>query len=559
MLVPFSNKKNKSKSDKAEMLIQKGFMLIKGKLYKQALLELKMAMELDYDKVIHVLRNKFIEYYKALEYEACLSLGLVLLKSDEKNYELANRVGNCARRLHNYKQANNLYKQALRGKKNFAIAYLNLAASMGKVDKFDMEVKYLIEPFLSYKGFILPDYKGHENIVKHMTEAWESQPMSLREDKSELHKEIYKQLKAAVKDSIKAGDSISEKSEAKQRAMFNLGLFALSLGDYKLALANFLNLKKLKCSFEYLEMVMALGYYLAGEKSRAIDIFAEQMGQDNHDRYLNVNLGLLYLKEKNKLLAYKYFAISGVLLEKSGGYYSRTDILNEADDLFETGNLKKALPLYRLVISEEPNIHAMDRVGKIFMQKNSYVEAIPMYREILKVDPGSDLAQNTLIQIHDHYFEQAEELYKDQKVAQSIVLYERALSVYRPLVTLEKASRVYTRLKRIERAEALKTEYEEILRKEKELAQARTREEHVIKGKAYMKAKDFNKAIENFEAAFSIKMDKDVFVFLAHIYKGLKMQNATNSLVQRWKKKLDNDERERQYQQKQKPEELNKE
>lgn len=543
MLLPFSNKKNNSKASKAETLLKKGFLLIKGKLYKQALIELKTALEQDHDLATKALKKNFTEYYTSFEYEASLSVGLVLLKSDPKNYELSNKVGNCARRLHNYKQANNLYKQALRANKNYAVAFLNLAASMGKVDRFNIEVKRLIEPFLTYKNFILPEYRGNEQVVNKMMASWEAQPKELRDDQSDLHEKIYIELKSAIKDSIKNGDSISEKSALKQESMFNLGLFALHLGDYQQARENFINLNKLKCPFEYLHMLLAISYYLGGEKSKALEIFTELLGKDPSDRYLNINLGILYAKEKNRLLSYKYFSISGILLEKSNGHFSRSEILRQADQCFESGDYKKALPLYQLVVNEVPDLHAMDRMGQIHMKKDSYTDAIPVYQNILKLFPDSELAKKKLVDIHDHFFEKGDALYKDQKIAQSAVLYERALSVHRPAETLQKLSRVYGRLRQTEKANALKEEYDAIYQEEEDKKQARAHEEYVIKGKAYMKAKDFSKSIENFEAAFAIKKDKDVFVFLAHLYKGLKMQKATNSLVQRWKQKLDHDER----------------
>ena len=46
-------------------------------------------------------------------------------------------VGNCARRQKNYKQANNLYRHALKINPKYQVAFYNLAASMGKVEKYD--------------------------------------------------------------------------------------------------------------------------------------------------------------------------------------------------------------------------------------------------------------------------------------------------------------------------------------------------------------------------------------------------------------------------------------
>jgi lipopolysaccharide biosynthesis regulator YciM len=88
-------------------------------------------------------------------------------------------------------------------------------------------------------------------------------------------------------------------------------------------------------------------------------------------------------------------------------------------------------------------------------------------------------------------------------------------------------------------------EIEEIKKKKLQSIQEEKRRIHVTKGKAYLKKKDFINAIESFENAFSLRMDKDVFVYLAHIYKGLKRTNALNHLLQRWQQVSERQEKEK--------------
>ena len=56
----------------------------------------------------------------------------------------------------------------------------------------------------------------------------------------------------------------------------------------------------------------------------------------------------------------------------------------------------------------------------------------------------------------------------------------------------------------------------------------------VEQGKIHLKNRKYKSAIDCFEAAFQLDPDKDIFVFLAYIYKGRQRKDLLRSLIDRW-------------------------
>ena len=537
MFKAFVKGRKKKTTSKANAKLQKGVHLLRGKLYKQAMIELNLALDLDKEKTVDRLIALFTDYYKANEYEACLSIGLILIKTRPQDYELCNRVGNIARKLHNYKQANNLYRQALRSNKNFSIAFYNLAASMGKVDKFDGKVIRDIKRFNDMSRYILPDYQNDQTIVEELTRQWEEQDKNSRESKYQLRERIYSHLSRTIEKSRK-GKPSSEETRILHGNIFNIGLYAISQVDGDTAIEYLAELINEGSHMPYVRMLCAIAKEMTGNIQEAIDEMVALLGENQDDRYLNANLGFMYQKVNNRLLSVKYFAIAASLLEKSGGKFSQKEILKIADKHFENGESKKALPLYQLIATEIKSLHAMLQIGEIYLLNQDYVNAHQVFAEIIELHPNSELARKKLRKIHEHYFEKGNKLFNANKIAQAVVLYERALSIERTSRALESTAKAYLRLRNFKKASGLMEEFEEMKRNALTYVQEREREQYVVKGKYFMQKKDFNSVIDNFEKAFRIRMDKDIFVYLAHLYKGLNRRNALNNLLYRWQQWL---------------------
>ncbi len=572
MLQQLSKDKKKQTPVVEEDSFGKGLFLIRGKLYKQAIAEFTRALEENREVVAQKLLDTYSEYSKTDDDEAILSLGLVITKIKDDDCELFNALGNCARRLKNFPKANELYRKALRIDRSFSMAFYNLAASMGKVNKFDLEVKKSIDQFGDPDDCILPEYLNDPEIVnkfirqinarrekqseqiqtliqkkeeklkrqevegvKKLVHRIESEEKKLKEP---IQPAVYAHLRQVIKKTWKQL-SIEQSRMTLQGNRFNLGLYALSQKDSSLALECFNRLKKESSPVEHLDMMVGLCLHLEKRTEEATQCLLSLLNKDPNNRYLNVNLGIVYKKAGNRLLSYKYLIVGAFLLEQSDGLYSSAQISRRADEYYESKVYDKALKLYRLVASEKPNVHTLMKIGNILLQQDNLVEAIVAFREIQHIDPDSKHAELKLRGIHNKYFQQAEQFFQEKNYVKATDFYDKALELFKLPETLLKAADTYRRLKNAGQASELHNEYERVTKQKKGEELEKKRQMHIEKGKAFMKRKDFNNAIVNFEEAFKMKVDKDVFVFLAHIFKGLKQTRKLSELTRQWKGLMD--------------------
>ncbi|PCI29439.1 MAG: hypothetical protein COB67_04070 [SAR324 cluster bacterium] len=570
MLESFAKKREAKAQQKAYEQYLKGCECLEGRLYKQAMIEFEKALKLDPKTMPTHLKNSFHSYASGGDGDCALSIGLVLLKLRPKDYKLANHLGNCARQQQNYKQANNLYRHALKVNKKYEIAFYNLAASMGKVSKFDEEVLSAVKQFEEVKDFILPDYYNNPQIVEELSEALSAenekqrkekiQELMLQKEQQEMTQELvalrvteqelkkceeqsddptFEQLSHALSELVQEKDPVL----IYQGNLFNLGLYALSQKIHDLAFDCFSKLRKQKCQLDYLEMCLALTFALKNHRTKAIDFFIRLLGITPYNRYYNVNLGLLYRRNKNRLLCFKYLAVGAALLEKSDGHYRLSELKVLAAGHFKAGRYVKAIQLYEVVVSEQDDLVAWSHIGESHLARQHFEDAAEAFRRLQKLDPKSDTAQQKLRAIHNHYFDRGEEFFHASKYRAAAGQFEKAMTILKIAETIKRAAGVYQVLKNPNRVTELMEEYEAMLLHEKEVEQEERRQAYFLQGKRFMKKHDFNKAIENLELAFRMKLDKDVFMYLATIYKKLKRDVEMRDLLDRWNRMVEYEDR----------------
>jgi tetratricopeptide (TPR) repeat protein len=430
-----------------------------------------------------------------------------------------NSLGNCARQLKDPKQANHFYRQALKVNNTFVTAFNNLAASMANVDTYDEQIPQAIADFEHATRFYLPGYKN--NFAPNEGEDYES---------------TCQQLRKAIKENWKS-HSIAEGRTILQNDIFNLGLFALANQQTELALENFEKLKSQHSQIEHLDMVLALAKSLLHEGLKAaIATMQGLLKSDPNDSLLNGNLGLLYKKAGNRLLAVKCFLVCHSLLELNEGFFTREAIERAADRKLEERDYKNALRLYKTASQQSTDPGLWAKLANLFFQLNEIPEALNAYQRLLALDPKSDLAIQKLRLIFDSIIVKGEDLAKEKKYQQAAVIFERALQIERPPALLEETAKIYKKLRQFEKAETLLEECKRLQAKNENAELENERQHYILKGKEFSKRKEFTAAIENMENAAKIKLDKDVFMYLAHIYKGLKRTRALQDLMNRWHK-----------------------
>ena len=550
----------------AEVIVKKGLNYLEDNFQHKAMYEFQKASELDAEIVSEYLSDRLEKSLKKNLYETALSIGSIIMKIKDRDFELANKLGNCARKLKRYKQANNLYRQALRFNRKYTIALYNLAASMGRIHHYDNDVKLLVDRFDKTEELVLPRYRiapdfidrtivrikkektaeleGSEVVTDQIdSEVEESDLLALKtkKGKKELLEPKYSEVCGSIRRLIElASKDLSTESRIAEfeNYIFNLGLYALSKKDAGLAQKCFLQLKKRKSKIEYLDMLMTLAISVEDPSDEVMESMMKLLAEDKSNRYLNVNLGLLYKRQRNNLLSYKYLAMGALLLDQTNNVYCRNELLEMADKEIEIGNLKKAHKIYEMVNHEIENVHVKSNIGQILIYQNQYSAAIPIYKRILELDPKFDQANQKLDEIHDHYLKEGEEMFYVRKFSNSVKFYEKALSARRLPETIKITANVYHQLMDFKAEKALLGEYRELKCQQKKKDKEKLRLDYVQKGKEHLLNKKFDEAVEFFEKAFSMKVDKDVFVYLAHILKTQKRTQELKYLMDRWKKML---------------------
>jgi len=538
----------------------------------------------------HLAHEKFPEYFakemgpvlndflQKEDYEKALLVGLIILKAQKEDFRLANTLGNCARRLKNYQQANNLYRLALRTNNEFNQAFYNFAASLARVEKYDLEIQLLVEEYLLSEQFVLPSCVPQSDCVDELIDdltcqnearkVREIQHLIKEENRLEMKGEIkaaeeienkiiicqkrenkpgYKQITIALQKSAQEAeenfDSSIEKLENLpwQHQIYNLGLFAFQNKDIQLAQKCFKDLKNEQSSLPYVGMLNALIYDLRGKRDKAIVDLLQLLKENGKDRFININLGLIYRRANNRLLTYKYLLAGSVLLEDSEGMFSLKEIFQLAKKTLDQGELKRALKLFLLIVDESESIEAWAKIGDIYWQTLEEENAIQAYKQILKVDPKSRLGYIKLRKIHDNFCKKALIFTEASKFNLAVLEYDKALKVLKVTDTLKKASDAYKVIDKRAISLNLKIEYKEALAGDKKKEDEILRQKLIEKGKEYLRAKNIQPAIRCFENAFDMKADKDVFMFLVYIYKNLKRKEALNHLIKRWHKMVKHD------------------
>jgi len=571
MLKGLLRSKEEQSREKVEQHLKDGMRMLGDKFYNGAMIEFDKAMALLPQGVYPRLKEELENFASTGQLEAALTIGLNLIKDNNQDFELANKLGNYARELKNYQQAEGLYKLALKAKANYEPAFYNLAACMARVDKFDDAVVSSLAVFDSVIDYVFPDFIGSENLLEEMTQEIEAkketriaeaiQELQLKKEQKlnqgatveaggigmDIKKLQEEPLKAQIGDFI---DEFQMKIETDvQHAgdhLYNLGLYCIQNGKLEIALDAFNRLPNE--GFDYKQLMLNLCLAKSGKLEDAINATSRLLGENEFNRYNNVNLGLMYRKAGKKFLAAKYLIKTASLLEKSNGIYSMKALVKIAHQNYENGNLVKALNFYKIACTEHPDALLWLRMGDIYVQTKKMDEAAKCFKSLLEQDPDNEEGKGKIREVHDYYFSKGDALVQEMKFKPAADYIHKALGVLRLAETVKKAAMVYGQLKQTEKEDQYLDEYRRMVEEEKNKVQEKERQLLISEARNCMAKKNYLKAIQYLESALRMKVDKQVFMQLAGIYKGMKKMEDLQNLISRWEKMVEHDEKMKKFQ-----------
>ena len=557
-------------AEQVEEHFNAGMKHLEEKFYNQAMIEFKKAMELNQEEVYPRLMAELESATSGGNLEAALSIGLNLLKEDNTNFNLANKLGNYARELGNYTQAEGLYKMALKANRQYEKAFLNLAACMARVDIYDDAVKSAIGIFDEYYDYVYPDYMGEENFIANleaelMTKVEEDRALEIQNlvikkeaqdeaaatvEASETEFEI-KKLKAKKlevdPDDVKTElERLCEDDRANRlEHLFNLALYCLQNKDPAMAEDALAEIPEDK--IETVKLLKILAVAKRDKLEEAAGMMIKLLGENEFNRYNNVNVGLMYKRLGKHFISTKYLIKTASLLDKSSGIYSMKELVKLANQAFVEGQNKKAMNFFRIAVSEIPSVDIYEKMGLLFIEAKKYDEAVDVLRKALVMDKDTVGAQESLRKIHDYYDSKGDTLLSDRKFKGSVEYFRKAINVLRLPETLKKTSGVYKELNDLETADELLDEYRAIMDERKKAAEEIERQKKLVDAVEAFKAKQIRKGLTLYEEAFRMKLDKDVFLKLAGLYKKLNKNNELAELVDRYNRMVEHEEKMRKY------------
>ncbi len=567
-----------SKEDKIRIKVDEhlaeGMKLMSEKFYNGAMIEFDKAMELKPKDVYPRLVEELSNAAASGELQSALAIGLNLIKENNKDYELANKLGNFARELGDFKQAEGLYKTALKVKRGYDKAFYNLAASQARVDIYDDAIVSALSKFENVQDYILPDYIEDEKLIEKITEIIaEEKATAFKEKLQELTLERDKKIEEGASVEAKGIDleikkmkdsvgkvspeeilnhfekKINEDPKNAKMHLYDKALYAITNKQTKVTLETISRLSPK--DFDTLDLIHAIALEQMGKRDEAINKMIRLLGRNEFNRYNNVNLGLMYRRSQKKFLSTKYLIKTAALLDKSNGIYSMKELIKEADECYKNGNLKKALNFYVIAVTELPSPRIWNQIGTIYVERKKYDDAVDAFRQLKALDPKSDMGDSKLIEIHNYYVERADVLMDERKFKPASDYLHKALGVLRLPDTLKKAAAVYKQLNAPDKEKELLEEWKKIIDAEKAKEQEAMRQHMIEKGKKQLTDKDYLKAVDTFETVLRMKVDRKIFLQLAALYKGLKKRDELSDLERRWENMVLHEEKLKRYEKEQ--------
>ncbi|MCP4294609.1 MAG: tetratricopeptide repeat protein [Proteobacteria bacterium] len=548
------------------------FNLVNNDQKMQATLAIKKLMGVEASTAMTTIREMMEKSYGNHNWEVALFFGQTLLEYNQNDYLLSNLVGNCFRQLGDYLSANNYYKQAFSLNRDFELALLNIAASLAKIDRYDEELNVLKNSYPIVNQEILPDFMVdpksilHEKISKILISEWRIQineylqELILQEEIAQINKQtddvhaIQKKINKEKDRNFPEKLSVSrcriillklmgsrwdflppDRRSLLEIAVFDMVLYDFKEQKYREAQRHLQKLKQNQSTLFYIDFMINMCHWKLGNEDEAIVGMKAFYGDNPKNRYTLINLGRMYGKRGNRLQKNRFLLMAAIRIEELNGQILCTDILNNAKHRADTGELAEAISLYKVIVKEVNTIEIWQELGDLYQKVGNPEKAVTAYKKAQAVNPNSKKIAKLLQRLHDSWLEKADELNANNQFPKAIEYFELALKIFRSSLTLKKAGQTYAILKKPGKSQQMLQDSQNL-----ELEEEKQQEEIKLKnlieqGKADLKARNYNPAINNFRTAFEIRPSKDAFMFLVTIYKSLNQKRALIDLMDKWK------------------------
>lgn len=545
-----------------------GEKLLTSKFYDRAMIEFNKALKINKEIAGPALTNIYRRCESSGDTDGLISVGSNILVYTPENTDLANLIGNMYRKQGQHHQAEKLYQHCLNINKNDKFPSYNYAATLARVDLYDNSAVSAISDLESITSFKLPDnQEGEALLQEHMealhppeeVETEETEKKEPEEDStSEDWKEKLKQDTDILKDNKEEPDSVEieprelfqylrktiglDSPEGKP-VFYSLGLYCLEKSIPDISWKIFSRLAFKDKNNDDLQCFLALTYAVRGEINQAIDKLVILLGRNPNHRYSNVNLGCLFKKQGNILLARKYFFITAKLLEVSHGYYDIDKFRAIGDQFYEEGKYSQALQIYESILDETESLEILLRIGNLSLEMGRHKTALDVLERMQKENRDHKDVKDLCKRMVEFFQSRAQNRQKQRKWQEAAEFYEHCLELETSIPVITELIEIYGNLQESMRVRELQKllRETEIIVKEKERDELQS--EKLEKAHKLESESKFREALRFYEEALKIRPDRDVFLKLADMYRQFKRNDLVENLTERFNKMVEKEKR----------------
>ena len=514
-------------------ILARGKSLLEKNFYEWATVEFNKALALNPKLAAETVTKLFQEMQGGGNPDGIISLGIIVLKMDPKNVDLANQLGNTYRKKQDWNQAKNMYLHCLKYDPDYKNAVYNQAATTAKVEVADGMAISAIDEFEKMTEFVLPDIEEGMGILVEMQTNFavdtvevdqEKGPDEINETKVMPEKVAKEDNNIKIKtntdtdtdtdedkedlDSIDAvqtfkyiTSNLEAESLQEKEAIFTLGIYCLKNNKTKIAQYSLKRLLMRDKDNVDLRCFLVLAISIDGKINEAIKSFQSILGRNPNHRYTNVNMGI-QLKRKGMIQQSRVrFFTTFRLLEQSNGNYDMNACLENADKLFNNNQKKKALEIYEPLISEITSEVLLHRIANVYLDKKLLDDALEIYKRIFRRNRQNIEAREGIKSIHKAYLIESENCLKKNDKINAVVNIEKALKIAAGINLIQKAISINLLLKNENRV----VELEEMLKDTKRKEIQSKVQEKINKAEESEKRTDYKGAIRYFQEAIKIE------------------------------------------------------
>lgn len=535
------------KRRKAEQLVVQALVRLDNQNNHEAGALFNQALMVGQGKIAEYMRNLFDGFVLNQRHTEALTIGKPLT-TFYADTDLLVALGNQYRLVGQKDEAARCYKKALKAKAGNRKALLNLAALEAGVERYDDEIPLLLKPLLGLKSLVVPNPVGEPTHIRLMARELLEQ---LGDEKAfdpvpEAHV-APEHMVSELENRIRLSDQLGvEMMDQDQRAelreqLINLAIFATKAQDPQALERALKRLEKEQFTYRYAELLKTLSEADQGEIEAALARLRSLQKSNPDDRYFNANLGLLLKRLRKHYQASVYMIRAGHLLERSKGHYCMVEIETQADRYFGHRKYAEAQVLYQIVSENEPQPKIWLRLGQCHYFRKHILEAYNTFKKGFEGDLAPADRQEYIDQVQSFYHQEIDRSIEAKRTEKAHTLAEQSLHFSRNQQALEWAAKAAHASGEVFKAAGFQEEINELLGLDRNSQFEAKRQRHIDTAKQHLAKQNFQSAIHYFELAFEMKLDKDVFVYLANIYKRLKYQRALGDLMRRWKASVENE------------------